>query len=236
MSRGRILVAEDDPAIRQGLVDALESEGYAVLAEPDGARALETFRRQPFDLVLLDVMMPAANGFDVCRSLRRAGSAVPVLFLTAKGEEIDKVVGLELGADDYVVKPFGLRELLARVAALLRRSRLADSPPTSAALPDEFRVGKAWINRKTYSARLGKSSSPLTARELALLECFAAHPDQVLSRDDLLNRVWGASYGGTTRTLDQHLAQLRKKIEPDPPSPRALLTVHGVGYRYCSDG
>ena len=189
MSRGRILVAEDDPAIRQGLVDALESEGYAVLAEPDGARALETFRRQPFDLVLLDVMMPAANGFDVCRSLRRAGSAVPVLFLTAKGEEIDKVVGLELGADDYVVKPFGLRELLARVAALLRRSRLADSPPPAAALPDEFRVGKAWINRKTYSARLGKSSSPLTARELALLECFAAHPDQVLSRDDLLNRV-----------------------------------------------
>ena len=235
MARGRILVAEDDRAIRQGLVDALESEGYDVLAEADGRKALETFRRQPFDLVLLDVMMPEASGYDVCQAIRKAGSAVPVVMLTAKGEEIDKVVGLEIGADDYVTKPFGLRELLARVAAQLRRSRFVETP-AEPPLPAEFTIGKAVVNRKTYTVRLGKTTTPLTGRELDLLECFARHPDEVLSRDELLNQVWGAAYYGTTRTLDQHVAQLRKKLEPDPQNPRAILTVHGVGYRFAPGG
>lgn len=236
MARGNILVAEDDRAIRQGLVDALESEGYGVLAEADGQKALDVFRRQPFDLVLLDVMMPGLSGYDVCRAIRQDGASVPILLLTAKGEEIDKVVGLELGADDYVTKPFGLRELLARIAAQLRRSRFAEAKAAEPPRPDEFRVGPARVSRKTYTVRLGKSVANVTAREMDLLDYFAAHPNEVLSRDDLLNHVWGAHYYGTTRTLDQHVVQLRKKIEPDPREPRTLLTVHGVGYRLVDGG
>ena len=235
MARGKILIAEDDRSIRQGLMDALESEGYEVLAEAAGHKALETFRRQPFDLVLLDVMMPGLSGYDVCRAIRKDGSSTPVILLTAKGEEIDKVVGLELGADDYVTKPFGLRELLARIAAQLRRSRFEDAKPAEKPLPDEFHVGRATVNRKTYVVKLGKTETDLTARELSLLEYFARRPNEVLSRDDLLNHVWGATYYGTTRTLDQHIAQLRKKIETDPQNPRAIVTVHGVGYRLADE-
>lgn len=236
MARGKILIAEDDRAIRQGLVDALESEGYEVSAEGDGRKALNAFARGKFDLVILDVMMPEMSGYDVCRALRKDGARVPVIMLTAKGEEIDKVVGLELGADDYVTKPFGLRELLARVAAQLRRSRFAAADEPAGALPDEFAFGKAVVNRKTYTVRLGRSEQDVTARELDLLQFFAQHPNEVLSRDDLLNRVWGVDYYGTTRTLDQHIAQLRKKVETSPQDPRTILTVHGVGYRHVPGG
>lgn len=166
------------------------------------------------------------------------GSAVPVLFLTAKGEEIDKVVGLKLGADDYVTKPFGVHELLARVEALLRRARQRERPVGAAAvLPPVFRFGAAEIDRRKFTASgPGRGAVPVTAREMKLLEVFAAHPGEVLTRDALLNAVWGVDYFGTTRTLDQHVAQLRKKVELDPESPVAIVTVHGVGYRHEARG
>jgi DNA-binding response OmpR family regulator len=241
MNRVRVLVAEDDPNIREGLRAALESEGYDVETAPDGEGALRAWarRKPPFDLLLLDIMMPGRSGYDVCREVRRADRRVPILFLTAKGEEVDKVVGLELGADDYVTKPFGVRELLARVAAVLRRARAAAEPPAAAApppLPDRFRFGDVEVDRLRYTATRGRRTFALTARELKLLETFHRRPDEVLSRDALLNACWGIDYLGTTRTLDQHIAQLRKKIERDVRSPRILLTVHGVGYRYRPEG
>ncbi len=229
--KAKILVAEDDPNIRLGLVATLESEGYAVTAASDGAQALKLFPQEKFELVILDVMMPRASGYDVCRELRALGARVPVLLLTAKAEEIDKVVGLKLGADDYVTKPFGVNELLARVEALLRRGRVAVTA-NAAELPAVFRLGGAEVDRRKFSVTVAGRASALTARELKLAEVFAAHPGEVLTRDALLNAVWGVGYFGTTRTLDQHIAQLRKKAEAEPESPQAIITVHGVGYRY----
>lgn len=229
--KARILVAEDDPNIRLGLMATLESDGYAVTAASDGAQALRLYQQQKYDLVVLDVMMPKSSGYDVCRDLRARGERVPVMFLTAKGEEIDKVVGLKLGGDDYVTKPFGVHELLARVEALLRRARAGRPGGEPAALPAVFRFGAAEIDRRRYTAAIGAESHALTARELRLLEVFAAHPGEVLTRDALLNTVWGVNYAGTTRTLDQHVAQLRKKVGgPDGRDP--ITTVHGLGYRY----
>jgi DNA-binding response OmpR family regulator len=228
----KILVAEDDRYIRQGLIDSLESEGYQVVPAEDGAEALRLFRTEAPDLVLLDIMMPGRNGYDVCREIRRGDARTPILMLTAKGEEIDKVVGLELGADDYVTKPFGVRELLARIAAVLRRARRgSQGGGGDPRVPARFRLGEAEVDRTRYAGRLGDREFRLTPREMQLLELFFLHPGEVLSRDRLLNAVWGIGYEGTTRTLDQHVAQLRKKIETDPASPRTLVTVHGVGYR-----
>jgi DNA-binding response OmpR family regulator len=234
----RILLAEDDANIRLGLVATLESEGYAVTAAGDGGQALRLFPQEKYDLVVLDVMMPGQSGYDVCRELRARGATAPVLFLTAKSEEIDKVVGLKLGADDYVTKPFGVHELLARVEALLRRSRQRDrSAAAAAVLPPVFPFGAAEIDRRKFLASVpGRVAVPVTARELKLLEVFAAHPGEVLTRDALLNAVWGVDYFGTTRTLDQHVAQLRKKVELAPESPTAIVTVHGVGYRHEAPG
>lgn len=231
--KARLLIAEDDANIRLGLIATLESEGYAVTAAADGAQALRLWPQEKFDLVILDVMMPRQSGYDVCRELRTQGSRVPVLLLTAKGEEIDKVVGLKLGADDYVVKPFGVHELLARVEALLRRARVSATPAAGTELPAVFRLGEAEVDRRRFTATVAGRSTALTARELKLAEVFAAHPGEVLTRDALLNAGWGVDYFGTTRTLDQHVAQLRKKVEPDPETPRTILTVHGVGYRHA---
>ncbi|HEY8932515.1 MAG TPA: response regulator transcription factor [Rariglobus sp.] len=231
--KARILIAEDDANIRQGLVATLESEGYAVTSAGDGAQALKLYPQDKFDLVILDVMMPKASGYDVCRELREGRARTPVLFLTAKGEEIDKVVGLKLGADDYVTKPFGVQELLARVEALLRRSRTTTRSEDTAGVPPLFMLGKAQIDRRAFVVSLGGRTEGITAREMKLAEVFAAHPGEVLTRDALLNAVWGVDYFGTTRTLDQHVAQLRKKIEVVPDTPVFLLTVHGVGYRYA---
>ncbi len=231
--KAKILIAEDDANIRLGLVATLESEGYAVTAASDGAQALRLFPQEKFDLVVLDIMMPKASGYDVCRDLRARGARVPVLFLTAKGEEIDKVVGLKLGADDYVTKPFGVHELLARVEALLRRARVtvATGAPE---LPPTFRLGAATVDRRKFTVSVAGGSVALTARELKLAEVFAAHPGDVLTRDALLNAVWGVDYFGTTRTLDQHVAQLRKKIEPGGEGGQTIVTVHGVGYRLAA--
>lgn len=229
-----ILIAEDEDPIREGLVDTLESEGYTVFAVENGKKALEQWQNQSpaFDLIVLDVMMPEMSGYDVCREIRKTDSTTLILILTAKSEEIDKVVGLELGADDYVTKPFGIRELLARVAALLRRAGGKTGPDEVPALPQVYPFGAATIHSLEYRAEKDDRSARLSHRELVLIETFKRHPNQVLSRDDLLNAGWGIDYFGTTRTLDQHIAQLRKKIEADPKAPRCIVTVHGVGYRH----
>ncbi len=228
-----ILVAEDDDNIRTGLVDTLESEGYTATPATDGNQAMQLFESEEFDLVLLDIMMPEKSGYDVCREIRSQNEDIPVIMLTAKGEEIDKVIGLQLGADDYITKPFGVHELLARISAILRRSQRKDeSSLPRASVPDNFNFGVAEIDALQYRGRIEDTAFDLSARELELLRFFHAHPNEVLSRDQILNAVWGIEYGGTTRTLDQHVAQLRKKIEPSPGHPRFLTTVHGVGYRY----
>lgn len=229
----RVLVAEDDADLRQGLIDLLEGEGYEVFPAGDGKEALNCYRQQAPDLALLDVMMPELSGYDVCREIRKSDTRTAIIMLTAKGEEIDKVIGLELGADDYVTKPFGLHELRARIAAVLRRLRNNQQGPP-ASLPEQFHIGQALVDRKTYQVSTGNQSQSLTSREMKLLEIFHSRPNEVLSRNDLLNAAWGVDYFGTTRTLDQHIAQLRKKIEPDPASPQFLLTVHGVGYKFQS--
>ena len=229
----RILVAEDDANIRAGLLDALEAEGHEPEGASDGGSALAAFRREKWDLVLLDVMMPEKSGYDVAREIRAFGSEVPILILTAKGEEIDKVLGFEMGADDYVTKPFSIRELLARVKALLRRSSASAGGLNQAGeLPASFSLGPVEVDGRRYQIQAHGKTHSLTPRELKLLSLFRERPGEVLSRDYLLDQAWGINYLGTTRTLDQHVVQLRKKVESTPAEPKWLLTVHGIGYRW----
>jgi DNA-binding response OmpR family regulator len=229
----RILVAEDDSNILTGLVDTLESEGYRVTGVEDGEQVLELFQQSNYDLVILDIMMPGKSGYDICRSIRLKDATVPIMMLTAKSEEIDKVVGFQLGADDYMTKPFGVHELLARIMAMLRRSEVNKSSRASRAeIPATFALGDIVVDSSRYRIVKGKRERDISSRELKLLHFFFRHPDEVLDRDRILNAVWGTGYFGTTRTLDQHIAQLRKKIEKDPAHPRVIKTVHGVGYRY----
>jgi DNA-binding response OmpR family regulator len=224
-----VLIVEDDPAIREALYEAIVADGHAATCAADGAEAVRLFARGAFDLVLLDLMLPVLSGYDVCRRIREQSRAVPILILTAKGEEIDKVLGLELGADDYVTKPFGVREILARLHAAFRRQEHM-APAVAAAAPDGFDFGPVRIDRKRYTATRDRNTMELTARELHLLEFFHRHRGEALSRDQLLNEVWGIDYQGTTRTLDQHIAQVRKKIGDG--EARLIKTVHGVGYQY----
>jgi DNA-binding response OmpR family regulator len=229
----RILVAEDDVHIREGLEATLTSEGYAVETVADGEAAVQAWSRTKPDLLLLDIMMPGRNGYEVCRAVRAADVRVPIVMLSAKSEEIDKVLGLQLGADDYVTKPFGIHELLARVSAALRRAGLAQrtSGEKGADEAENFRVGSVQVDVRRYCLVYKKAECPITDRERHLLSYFHDHPDAVLSRDELLNAVWGQDYFGTTRTLDQHIAQLRKKLEGLGADAAVIQTVHGVGYR-----
>ena len=228
-----LLIAEDDDALRDGLKDLFEAEGYDVLPTGNGRTALELWRQYRPLLIVLDVMMPELNGFEVCQQIRREDNQTPILFLTAKAQEIDQVVGLKLGGDDYVTKPFGMQALLARVEALQRRAARARAGADADAMPDEFSFGKSVVSRRRHQISRADTTVPLTLRELKLLEVFREHPGEVISRNRLLNEVWGIDYYGTTRTLDQHIVQLRKKVETDPRHPVYLLTVHGVGYRYA---
>ncbi len=231
MNQLRILVAEDDAHIRMGLCDTLESENFHVTQAEDGGQALDLFFAGDFDMVILDVMMPEKSGYDVCREIRARDKTVPIIMLTAKGEEIDKVVGLTLGADDYITKPFGIHELLARIKALFRRwENGRDRPLTPDRSP--FFIGRLEVDPKAF--RLSGQDGPqdLTQREVTLLRMFHDHPGEVLSRDQLLNMAWGIEYLGTTRTLDQHIAKLRRKIRSGGQAPDIIATVHGVGYRY----
>jgi two-component system, OmpR family, alkaline phosphatase synthesis response regulator PhoP len=228
--KAKILIVEDDPHILLGLEEILKSEGHEVAVCPCGDQALEAVAKHRPSLIVLDVMLPGLSGYDVCKQLRAKRVATPVLMLTAKGQEMDKVIGLDLGADDYVTKPFGVRELVARIHALLRRGQSASSAATNSG-DASFKIGVTSIDPKKFELRRGRTVEELTARELKLLQLFHAHPGEVFSRDKLLNEVWGYSYFGTTRTLDQVIVQLRKKLGDTADHPRHLLTVHGVGYK-----
>ena len=224
----KILVVEDDPHIRLGVCDALRAENYEITECGDGAQVLPLFRQLHPDLLILDIMLPRKSGYDLCREIRAEKSRVPILMLSAKGQEIDKVVGLELGADDYVTKPFSVRELLARVHALLRR---AEPRPVAADLPDLMQFGSVRIDSKALRGRRGRETFDLTPRELKVLAVLYRERGNAVSRDTILNEAWGIEYYGTTRTLDQLVVKLRQKIESTPADPRHLLTVHGLGYR-----
>ncbi|MFN7138878.1 MAG: response regulator transcription factor [Limisphaerales bacterium] len=205
----KILIVEDDPHILLGLEEILRSEGFEVAVCSRGDQVACTVTQERPGLIVLDVMLPGVNGYDICKQLRSKGNTTPILMLTAKGQEMDKVIGLELGADDYVTKPFGVRELLARIHALLRRTSAAPSNDGGT-----FAVGTACIDPKTFQIRRADAEEELTAKELKLLRFFFDHGNEVLSRDRLLNEVWGYEYFGTTRTLDQVIVQLRKKARP----------------------
>ena len=230
----RILIAEDDANIRSGLLDALEMDGHEAHGVGDGAAAISHFRQEKWDLLILDLMMPEKSGYEVAREVRAFGSEVPILMLTAKSEEIDKVLGFEMGTDDYVTKPFSVRELLARIKALWRRSSgNASGSQKTGEPPANFSIGSVEVNARRYELRANGNVHSLTPRELKLLSLFRERVGEALTRDYLLDHAWGIDYYGTTRTLDQHIVQLRKKVEPDPARPKFILTVHGVGYRWA---
>jgi DNA-binding response OmpR family regulator len=224
----RILVIEDEPQMLLGLRDNLELEGYEVATAGDGDEGLQKATSFQPDLVILDVMLPRKNGFDVCRELRARGTATPVVMLTARSQETDKVLGLELGADDYVTKPFSITELLARVRAVLRRTaaRPAGAPP------ETYRIGDLEIDFRMHQARRGKQRVEFTAREFELLRYFVSHIGQVVTREQILNEVWGYEEFPTTRTIDNFVAKLRQKIERAPHAPEHILTIHGSGYKF----
>jgi two-component system alkaline phosphatase synthesis response regulator PhoP len=223
---GKILVVEDEEVIRMTLGDRLESEGYAVEFAHDGEEGFQKASRNSYDLVLLDIMLPRKNGFDVCRDIRMAGVVVPILMLTARGQTIDKVLGLKIGADDYLTKPFDAMELLARIEALLRRANV----PAAVGV---HRFGSLQVDlRGTAVSREGKVV-PLSAREFQLLRYFVEHPGTTLSRDVLLKDVWAYSTEAFTRTVDVHVASLRQKLEEDPKKPSLIVTVPGLGYKFA---
>jgi DNA-binding response OmpR family regulator len=222
----RILVVEDDPAILRGLADNLKFESHEVLTATDGETGYRLLREKKPDLIILDLMLPKLSGYEICRKLRSEGLTIPILMLTARGEEADRVLGLDLGADDYVTKPFSVRELMARVRALLRRAH----PPK--ALPDELRFDDVLVDFRRYEARKGRRTLEMTRKEFGVLRLLASRAGEVITRDDLLNEVWGYENYPTTRTVDNHIALLRSKLEQDPSQPRHLLTVHGVGYKF----
>src|SRR5579863_4679090 len=219
----RILVVEDEPGIAMALEDDLTMEGYQVEVAGDGPTGSKLAREKGFDLILLDVMLPGKDGFEVCRELRRAGLKTPILMLTARTQEAEKVMGLELGADDYVTKPFGVRELRARIAALLRRA------PVNATAR-LLRIGDAEVDFDRAEVRRGSEVTPLTPLEFKLLELFARNRGRILSRDQLVDGAWGVNTIISERVVDNHIGNLRKKIEPDVEHPRYLRNVRGLGY------
>ena len=224
----RILVIEDDPAILRGLADNLTFESHEVITATDGEQACSLIREKKPDLIILDLMLPRMSGYEVCRAVRRDGITTPILMLTARGEEGDRVLGLDFGADDYVTKPFSVRELMARIRALLRRVHAAR------ALPDRLEFENVVVDFRRYEARKGGQVIEMTRKEFGVLRYLAAHAGEVVTRDELLNEVWGYESTPTTRTVDNHIASLRAKIEENPSSPSHLLTVHGVGYKWGS--
>ena len=224
--RTRILIVEDEPAMVAGLRDNFEYEGYDVISAGDGVQGLERALAEQPDLVVLDVMMPRMSGLDVCKQLKAKRPSLPIIMLTARGQEIDKVVGLELGADDYVTKPFSIRELMARVKAVLRRV----SPPVTTA--EMYRFSDVEVNVRSNEVRRAGAPVELSSKEFALLAYFVAHPAETLSRDRLLDAVWGYENYPNTRTVDTHILHLRQKLEPNPEEPRLFLTVHGSGYKF----
>lgn len=227
-----VLVAEDDPVTRNGLRDVLRDEGLIPILACDGLQAWDLFRQHAPDFVCLDVMMPGLSGYELCRRIRSANPSVPVVFITAKGEEIDKVVGLEIGADDYIVKPFGVKEVIARIRAVARRC-LREYACQEEQLPAvEFIMSGLTVKPMELRAYRQGEVIDLSLREVKILTLLFRSAGKVVDRNSLMNAAWNQDYLPTSRTLDQHISQLRKRIEIDPRRPQIIHTVHGVGYRY----
>lgn len=222
-----IAIIEDDESVRKSLVMNLEVEGFRVVTAPDGEEGLKLVRDNKPDLVVLDVMMPKKDGLQTCKELRNSGNSTPLILLTARSAEVDKVLGLELGADDYLAKPFGMAELMARIRALLRRSAFTDDV-------DRVEFDDISIDFKAYRAERGSEPVELSAREYRLLKYLVLKRGRVVTRDELLDEVWGYNSYPTTRTVDNHIARLRQKIEANVDEPRHILTVHGVGYKFVA--
>lgn len=221
----KILIVDDEQAMRIGLKDNLEVEGYETDEAQDGLEAIEKIKANRYSLIILDVMMPGLSGFDVCKKIRAMSNSTPIILLTAKGEEIDKVLGLELGADDYITKPFSLRELLARVKVILRRTENSITPS------NDIIVGKLKVNFSSFTATSNSEEINLSHREFEILKYIVDHKNETVSRDDLLENVWGLQKGITTRTIDNFIMKLRQKIEANANHPKIILTIYGIGYK-----
>ncbi|MCB9030308.1 MAG: response regulator transcription factor [Deltaproteobacteria bacterium] len=226
-SKQIIAVVEDEPSVRSGLTLNLELEGFRVISACDGEEGIEVIQKHRPDLIILDVMMPRKDGFEVCRELRNAGDSTPLILLTAKSQEVDKVLGLELGADDYLAKPFGMKELIARVKAILRRIQKTQEI-------NSVNFSNVIIDFKAYKAERDAQPLELSAREYRLLRFLVSREGSVVTRDELLDEVWGYNSYPSTRTVDNHIAKLRQKIEPNINEPKHILTVHGVGYKFVA--
>jgi Response regulators consisting of a CheY-like receiver domain and a winged-helix DNA-binding domain len=222
-----ILIVEDEPSMLMGLKDNLEFESYEVDTAEDGEIGLNKIMENQYSLVLLDVMLPKISGFDICKKARAKGIQTPIILLTAKGEEIDKVLGLELGADDYITKPFGLRELLARIRAVLRRTQDVSASKEI----EKIQLGRLSVDFKSFEGFVNGEEVKMSHKEVEILHYLWNHKNKTVSRDDLLDEVWGTEYQPTSRTIDNFILKLRQKIEDDPNHAKIILTVHGVGYR-----
>jgi two-component system, OmpR family, alkaline phosphatase synthesis response regulator PhoP len=226
MAERRVLIVEDEPGLVMTLTDRLKAEGYIVGAATDGPSGLERATREAWDVILLDIMLPGSSGFDVCRDLRQRGVTTPVIMLTARSQIVDKVLGLKLGADDYLTKPFDMLELTARIEVQLRRAQRLAAGGTQHAF------GNISVDFRKTEVRRDGVLLDLSAREFLLLKYFIEHREATLTRDELLNEVWGYHSMPSTRTVDVHVAWLRQKIEPNPRQPQYILTVHGMGYKF----
>lgn len=228
----KILIVDDEKSMREGLSDNLLFEGFQVELAENGAVALEKIKLQKFDLIILDVMMPEVSGFDVCKKIRQDNINTPIILLTAKGEEIDRVLGLELGADDYITKPFSLRELLARIKAILRRTQvLSTAEEISLSDRNSIQIGLLEVDFERYSAFSKGVEVKLSHKEFEILNFLNQHKGEIVHRDDLLENIWHYDEFPTTRTVDNFILRLRQKIEVNPNDPKIILTVHGMGYK-----
>ena len=229
----KVLLAEDDRMTREGLLSVLLDEGFDAVAAADGDEAVKLFEQHQPEFVCLDVMMPGRSGYDVCKQIRVLDSAVPIIFITAKGEEIDKVVGLEIGGDDYIVKPFGVKEVVARIRAVARRC-LGERPKEGNAkqADESFEFGDLQVMPSELRVRRGELTIDVSLREMKILQLLHEKRGTVVDRNTLMNHAWSQNYFPSSRTLDQHISQLRKRIELDAKNPQLIQTVHGVGYRY----
>lgn len=227
-----ILVVEDEQHMLMGLKDNLEFEGYEVDTADEGNTGLKNILHKKYDLILLDVMLPNISGFDICKKIRKEGIETPIIFITAKSEEIDKVIGLELGADDYITKPFSLREMLARIKAVLRRTQSFGTEPDN---KQQIQVGNLVVNFDAYNAFVKGVAVKLSVKEFEILHCLWRRKNATVSRDTLLNEVWGYDYQPSSRTIDNFILKLRQRIEDDPNNPQNIITIHGIGYKLISE-
>lgn len=223
----KVLVAEDDRFTREGLVELLQAEGYDVIPAIDGSQAISEFQNHQPDFVCLDIMMPLQSGYEACQAIRKQSPDVPIIFISAKSEELDRLAGFDVGADDFITKPFSVKEVVARVRAVARRCHAtAPNPPT------EFTIGDLVVLPAELRAKRGDLTIDLSPRDVAILQLLADNPGKALDRNLIFNHAWGEDHFPNSRTLDQHVSQLRKRIEADPKAPKLICTVHGVGYRY----